>query len=349
MLFSHSSLVYSAGLSRPSVLALYSDHFIGEVRLKPILNALLARGIIGGYQIADRQMDLVGPLKEHRFTHIWCQRNVSTRQFRFLRQHKHIPIIYDLDDLLTSPPDFVINTRSRTTNRIEWCLQNARAVTVTSARLAALLREDVPTLTGEVVVIKNGCSRISLPESRSPQRRIVWASGDRPYILKDDPTFIERVARLSNRERYQAIFIGRFDSDHLKLFDDPHYIPYLDFASYREFLRSCAGGIGLAPLPIGLPPRSQRFFDAKSDIKLVDFLASGLLPLCTAAVPYATSELFVSSLAGSNPDTLLERLEACMADPAATQAGVNAEIYQGQLLKEREFTVLSKALDRFFV
>lgn len=348
MFFSHSSLAYSAGLSRPSVLALYSDHFIGEVRIKPILNALLARGIIGDYQIADRQMNLIGASKSHRFTHLWCQRNVSTRQFRFLRQHRHVPIFYDLDDLLTSPPDFVINTRSRTTNRIEWCLQNASVVTVTSAKLAACLREDAPSLAGEIVIIKNGCAHFALPTAPKPQRRIVWASGDRPYVLRDDPSFIRRLADLANRERYEAVLLGRFDDEHLRLFDRLHHIPSLDFASYREFLRSCAGGIGLAPLPTHLSPKAQRYFDAKSDIKLVDFLISGMLPLCTAAVAYATSDLFVAPLAGSSPDALLTRVQASMEDPVSMQAVVSKTIDVARVLQEREFERLSMTMDRFF-
>ena len=42
------------------MLALYSARFIGEIRIKPYLNALLGRGVIGGYQIADRAMKMEG-------------------------------------------------------------------------------------------------------------------------------------------------------------------------------------------------------------------------------------------------------------------------------------------------
>ena len=98
---------------------------------------------------------------------------------------------------------------------------------------------------------------------------------------------MEDLAALANRTGYEAILIGRFDNKLAARFDRCRQISYLDFASYRAFLRSCAGAIGLAPLPSDLPPPAQRYFDAKSDIKLVDYLSAGIVPVCSSAVPYA--------------------------------------------------------------
>ena len=122
------------------VLALYSGHFIGEIRIKPYLNALLGRGVIAGYQIADRAMKMEGQHGDYAFTHIWCQRNVSTAQFAFLKAHSHVPIIYDMDDLLTAIPDFVASSKRTMLKRIAWCLQQAKAVTVASDKLKQYLQ-----------------------------------------------------------------------------------------------------------------------------------------------------------------------------------------------------------------
>ena len=121
------------------MLALYSGRFIGEIRIKPYLNALLGRGVIAGYQIADRAMKMEGQHGAYAFTHIWCQRNVSTAQFAFLKAHSHVPIIYDMDDLLTSIPDFVASSKRTMMKRIAWCLQQAKAVTVASEKLKQYL------------------------------------------------------------------------------------------------------------------------------------------------------------------------------------------------------------------
>lgn len=348
MLFRTPPLKYLGRNHRPSVLALYSDDFIGEVRLKPMLNALLNRNVIDNYQIADREMKLVGPLKTYGFTHIWCQRNVSTNQFHFLKRHVDVPIIYDIDDLLTSAPEFVSYTRQRTIKRIEWCIHHATVVTVATDQLAANLREDVPGFSQPLIVLKNGC--IAAPASRdiALMRRLVWASNDRPFVLKSNPDFFNRLAQIANRSGYEAVFIGRFDSAHLALFDRPRHLPYLDFGSYRQFLGACAGAIGLAPLPSDLPAASQRFFDAKSDIKLVDFHSSHMVPVCTSATPYATSELLFAPLAAPDPSAFLDTLERCMAEHEAMIARVDAAIHQTGRLKAREYGRISQAMDPFF-
>jgi hypothetical protein len=341
-------LAHDRDARQPRVLALYSDNFLGEVRIKPFLNALLRRGVIADYQIVDRSMTLIGPLKSYRFTHIWCQRNVSTAQFRFLRQHSKIPIIYDVDDLITSVPDFVMKSRRRTQARILWCLNQATAITVASERLAASLKEDAPS-SATIVVLRNGCvASATSPDRQNPRKQVIWTSGDLPFVLYGHPQFMERFSKLANAAGYEGVFIGRFNEAHTRLFDRCRPISYLDFGSYREFLQSCAGAIGLAPLPTTLPAAAQRFFDAKSDIKLVDYLSSGIVPICSSAVPYSTSSLFLPLLAASDVDGLLARLEACIANHARMIEYVDETIHVPGLLKQREFAELSKALDHLF-
>jgi hypothetical protein len=340
--------VHVSDSSRPRVLALYADNFIGEIRIKPFLNALLARGVIAEYQAADRSMKLIGPLKSFRFTHIWCQRAVSTAQFAFLRRHSQVPIVYDIDDLLTSVPDFVSKVKARTRRRIEWCLHHARTVTVSSERLRVTLREDVPALGGEIIVLKNGCAHDTIGNGAAPQKKVIWTSSDLPFALHKHPGFAERLSEIVNRAGYEAILIGRFGQEHTHRVDRCRQIAYLDFLSYREYLRSCAGAIGLAPLPTDLPPAAQRYFDAKSDIKLVDYLSAGIVPICNSAVPYATSSLFLPRLAATDVDGLLGRLEACIADHGRMIEYTNDTIRTPGLLRQREFSALSTAVDHLF-
>jgi hypothetical protein len=330
---------------RPAILALYCDSFQGEVRIKPFLNALLARGAIADYQVVDRSMAMSSPLESYAFTHIWCQRNVSTAQFRFLKRHAHVPIVYDVDDLITSIPNFVMRMKRRTRARIDWCLQHAKAVTVATEQLAVSLREDVPSLPGEIVVLGNGCANAAPPAQREPRKQVIWTSGDLPFYLDAFPNFMDDLAGLVNRAGYEGILIGRFDDKLAAKFDRRRHINHLEFTSYREFLRSCAGAIGIAPLPSDLPAPAQRYFDAKSDIKLVDYLSAGMVPVCSGAVPYATSKLFLPQLAAANANELLQRLETCIAGHARMVEYVNETIHAPGLLKQREYSELSKALD----
>ena len=347
MFFNSPRLTYAPTSGRPNILALSSDPELSDIRLRPFLSALLARGVIASYQFADRKMNSTGWFKTGRFTHIWCQRNVSTAQFRFLKKHAHVPIIYDIDDLLTDVPEFVMKRRARTINRIDWCLKHARTVTVATAALERHMRALVPAAT-KIILLKNGHTGWLSPRQPTLKKQIVWTSGDVPFVVRDHPDFMKEVAHLANRHEYEMIFIGRFDPAYRQFFERHRHIPRLDFSSYREFLHFNAGAIALAPLPSGLPEPIQRFFDAKSDIKLVDYLTAGLVPVCTGTPPYSESELFIPQLAALDPPGLLQRLERCLADHSGMIELVDSAIHAKGLLAKREFIQLSTVLDSIF-
>jgi hypothetical protein len=344
MFFRKSPYTYSRTKGLVRVLALYSGAFIGDIRIKPFLNALLGRGVIESYQIADRAMTMEGQQGPFAFTHIWCQRNVSTAQFAFLKANRHAPIIYDMDDLLTAIPDFVASSRRAAMKRLDWCLQHANTVTVATERLKNTLGEDRPAAASKIIVLKNGCVQSVAPEPRA-HRQLVWTSSDVPFFLRENPQFAADLAALLNRESYGVILIGRFDDGIRKLFKQQRHIAHLDFASYRQYLRTLAGGIAIAPLPTHLPPPAQRYFDAKSDIKLVDYLASGLIPVVSNAASYSTSELFMPQLAAGTADEMLARIERCITDLGGAMGVIDTAIAKTGLLRQREFTELSKLLD----
>jgi hypothetical protein len=348
MFFRKSPYLYSRDAKPARVLALYSGTFIGEIRLKPYLNALLGRGVIADYQIADRAMKMEGQQGAYAFTHIWCQRNVSTAQFAFLKAHAHVPVVYDMDDLLTAIPDFVASSKRTAMKRIAWCLQHATAVTVASEKLKAYLGEDAPAAASKIVVLKNGCAQPSPPGQRGAGKQLVWTSSDVPFFLRENPQFATGLASLLNREGYEAVLIGRFDDSVRKLFGRSRHIGHLDFASYRQFLRTLAGGLAIAPLPTRLPQQAQRYFDAKSDVKLVDYLSSGLIPIVSDAASYSTSELFMPSLAAANADEMLRQIETCIRARDGAMQQIEAAIHRTGLLKRREFSELSKPLDSLF-
>lgn len=347
MFFKRSRLTYSPAGTGPKILALSSDAELSEIRLRPFLSALLARGVITSYQFADRKMIPIGWLRTGSFSHIWCQRNVSTAQYGFLKKHAHVPIIYDIDDLLTDVPEFVMKRRSKTIDRIDWCLKHASAVTVATEPLKSRLRDLVPAAI-DITVLKNGYTGWQSPRLPAPKKRIVWTSGDLPFVLKDHPNFMSAIAKLANRHMYEMIFIGRFDDEYMKLFERHRHIQRLDFSSYREFLHFNAGAIAMAPLPSGLPESVQRFFDAKSDIKLIDYLTAGLVPVCTSTPPYSESELFIPQLAAPDPDGLLTILENCIVNHVEIIGRVDAAIHATKVLQTREFPELSKLLDHIF-
>ena len=343
MLFFHSHFKYRAN-SEPFILALSSDNELSEIRVRPFLAALLARGVIAGFQFADRKMHSMGWHKDFSFTHIWCHRNVSTAQFRFLRKHQDVPIIYDIDDLLTAVPDFVKN-RPHIVERIRWCLDRARTVTTSTDTLKSHLGDT--TQSEKIITLKNGHLGHE-PPLRSVQKKIVWTSGDHPFVLREYPEFTSELASIANRHQYEMIFIGRFDPAMRQQFNQQRYIQRLDVHSYREFLRSFGGAIGLAPLPSGLSDHNQRFFDAKSDIKLLDYISNGLVPVCTNTPPYARSELYVPELGAADPNELLRKLDLCIQDHSGWLERLDRKFRDSGVLDQRRYIDLSHNLDSIF-
>ena len=333
--------------SNPFILALSSDKEIGEIRIRPFLAALLARGVISGFQLADRDMVSMGWHKDFSFTHIWCHRNVSTAQHRFLRKHAEAPIIYDIDDLLLAPPDFV-KARPRNMRRIQWCLDHAHIITTSTETLRSHLLNQIAS-PKPIITLKNGHAGFARSPQPQIRKQVVWTSGDHPFVLRNAPGFMDGLADVVNRNDYEMILIGRFEPDHIAPFKRVRLIRRIDFNSYREALRLFDGAIALAPLPAGLKPKNQTFFDAKSDIKLLDYLSSGLVPVCTNSPPYTRSELYIPELGAEDADDLLKRLESCIQDHAGWLACIESKIHATGILDQRRFDRLSQELDRIFI
>lgn len=347
MLFYHSRFEYRTN-PRPLVLALSSDIELSEIRIRPFLAALLARNTISGFQFVDRKMNSMGWHKNFSFTHIWCHRNISTAQYRFLRKNVHVPMIYDIDDLMTASPDFV-KSRPRIVSRVRWCLEHAQTVTTSTEILRGHLLQQTPPPKA-VITLKNGCSSFDASTflRDTPQKRIVWTSGDHPFVTRENPQFIVELANIANRHEYEMVLIGRFDPALGRLFNKHRYIQRLDFNSYRELLRYFAGAVGLAPLPSKLAPHNQQFFDAKSDIKLLDYLSNGLIPVCTSTPPYTQSELYIPELAAEDPTDLLKKLENCIIHHADWIKRIGNKFYEAGVLEQRRFDLLSRTLDNIF-
>lgn len=348
MKFLKPKLIRKAVGGPPRVVALYSDYVIGDIRLRPYLDALLVRGVIADYLPVDRGMKPVGRSRPFEFTHIWCQRNASTAQMRFLNRHASSPIVYDIDDLLTSPPEFVMQVKGRMLTRIARCVALARVVTTPTEPLARSLFEDLGRAAGKSLILRNGCANGVFAPPATPKKSVIWTSSDTPFFLREYPDFPDKLSALARRTGYEVVLIGAFKSEVVARFDGARVVHHLDFRAYRELLRFYSGALAIAPLPMALPAREQRFFDAKSDIKLVDYLDSGIVPVCSAAGPFASSPLAVPSLLAANGDEIIRILERCMASYPAVVEEVRAHLENGALAA-RNYWTLSEALDPLFV
>ncbi len=98
------------------------------------------------------------------------------------------------------------------------------------------------------------------------------------------------VADTANRLGLQVVLIGRFPPATMEAFLYREHIPWMDFLSYRGFLARQHSAAAIAPLPTK-SVEHQGFIDAKSDIKVVDFLSHAIPSVYSAAFPYSSSDL----------------------------------------------------------
>lgn len=328
----------------PNVLALYADEHVADIRIRPILNSLIIRGVLKDYCVADRSLRLKSR-KRFSFSHIFAHRNVSTAQITFLKRHGDVPLIYDIDDLLTSVPRNVLRFAPRQLKRMHGCVGRADLLTVSTRKLGDHLLEDVG-LSREFYVIPNGMDDLPVPDIKAFNNTVIWTSGDVPFFLIHNRNFIDQFAEWANRGKTKVIFIGRFNiPDVVSRFHHSQHIPFLDFRSYRQLLRQNAGALAIVPMSTQFSENEQRFFDSKSDIKLLDYLSSGVIPIASSAAPYRDSELFIPELSADTGEQMIARLEECRKNFGRALALFQSKVLEQGGLSGRNYNTLSMAVD----
>ncbi|MEO1200553.1 MAG: hypothetical protein AAFX39_15200 [Pseudomonadota bacterium] len=322
-----------------NVLLLAADDFISRIRLEPILAAAKEGGLIDAYALADRDMNLLGPDLPNRFSHVIAHRNLGSRQIGWLKRNR-CPFLYDVDDfVLALPNDLEKGRWSREAERIVWCLSAARVVTATSRFLA----REMGSVAGVDVIerfhmLHNGLlpERSMLPRV-GPARRAIWVSSDLPLIFNVMPDVVDGIADGVRRNGLDLTLIGRFPEAMTERLPVAEHIPFLPPAGLARRLAESDDMIGLAPMVTGADPDLQRFSDAKSDIKIVDFHGHGVPALFSAARPYVESSISPTMLVENTGTAWAQAIDRIAADPA--QALNQATI--GHVQAERSFQTLA--------
>lgn len=299
-----------------NVAVLASDPDISQIRLAPLLDALVKNGVIADYVMLDNDLAPMGQRRFNVFNAVIAQRNISKTQFNFLARRR-VRFIYDIDDLLPRLP-FQHRNLEKTSRRIAWCLAHADAVLTPNEKLASELTEATGVyFEDRSIIVPNGLEPVAVDESRwsVPARRLLWVSGDVPLVETETPGLAEAIAAAANDLGLKAILVGRFADGIRSLFRQVDHIPRLTFADYRRFLASVDETMAVAPLPIH-SERHQAFIDSKSDIKAVDFLGHGIPAVYSAALPYRNSDLAPGPLLAD----VLPRWREAIADVAAHPA-----------------------------
>jgi hypothetical protein len=272
------------------VLFLQSDALTADTRIGPLLDVLCTRNDIGGYAVADRDMAISGDVAE-RYDSIVVHRNPSTRQFAWLRSTSP-RFVYDIDDLLLGSAAAKLRAR-RAAERgaITWCLTNAHRVTAPSRLLIETLERRLGRdLGGRSFLLLNCGSERPPPPKNAARPRLLWVSS---AVLPTTPDMLaacEGIAAACHSLDTDILLVGRFAPPVFARLERREHIAWLAPPQYRRLLAE-GEFIAVAPLPTGLAPDEQAFFDCKSDIKAAEYGSNRIAGVYSPVPPYTESDL----------------------------------------------------------
>ena len=297
---------------KPVILAVTNEgHPMRDVRVVMPFSVLKEQGHIVDYAVTDTTLQ--GVPEDFTFDVLWLQR---VRDLRFLEDVSRFfgdRFVYDLDDLLLARPCYVKH-REKSGAAVAYALGRCERLSVTSERASALLEQySGIVLSHKVSVCPNGSRFPALPKPPSKPGGILWSSSDYAALTT------------SRREVYGALteFAGRHDlplhcfgylEDSVKA-KFPRVIDYgfVSFWHHKLILANQRPLIGVAPLETRADGQTQDFINAKSDLKLIDFVGFGHPCVCSRAIPYLDTDLRVGTKVENTYEAWIEGLEETYA------------------------------------
>jgi hypothetical protein len=265
----------------------HTDDVAANVRIRPLLEELSSSGRIR-YASVDRNMAVTGA-RSDKYDVLLTHRNPSRCQHKWLKA-RSIRFVYDIDDLLLAD-DVRGVRRAAEQSSIQWCLENADAVTAPSRRLLAMLDRKLPNgLGARAIHLPNAGLERPPPTKAKSKPRFLWASSAQPMDAGDLDAVCLGISDAVQALNTDIVMIGRFPQRLLDFFPSRQVMEWLEPSAYLELLAS-GPFIAVAPLSLTLPAAQQMFADCKSDIKIAQYGASRIAGAYSAALPFTESDL----------------------------------------------------------
>ena len=211
-------------------------------------------------------------------------------------------VVFDIDDLLTDVPDFLIAHQHSVWVRpyLVAALQQADLVTTTTERLAAELR----TFNASVAVLPNCPLPVPVPsrhyEGGSEPIRLFVASSDTIRVDFLVPALRRLMA--DPGLSFNLIGIGPPGKYLMEAGLPVAALANVEYEHFGNFLAAHDNAIGLIPLD------ESGFSSCKSPIKYLDYSQAGLVTVCSAVPPYSdcVEDGLTGLLARNEPDAWYE-------------------------------------------
>lgn len=271
-----------------------------ELRLHAPFGELYRRGDIGGYTVWSRDRMVMSTLNDpdrSPVDAVWLQRRPSSATVLAL----HVlgkPFALDLDDHLLVSPTYRESFPPEHMQMGRLLVRQCAVLSCSTARLASQLGYYAATdVVTKAVVTPNLALGPAAPRPSGPPGAVVWVSSDMPALTVSSAPVLKALRDFCLAFDLTLVCVGHtppvlITESGVRV----HRLPMQRYADYLRLLSSLAPAILFCPLETHADPATQDFIDGKSDIKMLECLATGLVGAFSAAAPFADSSLRAGAL-----------------------------------------------------
>ena len=307
------------------VLVLSAEHdILIDVRIHAPLGALHRRGAIAGYTIVrDGVVTFCtqAPGAQRKpYSAVIVHRGFTPALMLLLRALR-LPFIYDLDDNLLASPQYRERFGDQSREAVRTLLQQAAVLSCSTARLGQLLQaRGGIRLADKTIVTPNLATHSAVPRAAGTPRAVIWASSDLPALTAARPLVEAAVRDFCMAHRIKLVCLGAAPGPGLDGAAIEH-VGLLPRHAYLDYIRDLSPAILVCPLETNADAETQDFVDGKSDVKMLDAAATGLVGVYSDAAPYRDTNLPGAIVCPNTYEGWLGGLEAayraCTAGSAA--------------------------------
>lgn len=256
-----------------------------------------------------------------------------------------VPIIYDLDDALLDVPEAhpFYKWLSTSVPYIKWILKEADLVTVSTLALKAALTKYTsrPIAIHPNVVDWNLFNALPRPQIK----HFNFLISGTPTHLGDWSLIEEPLAEILNmyQKRVKAIFFGEIPKNFLN-HPSAQLVPFqTDYKSYAAILQRLDVQAALVPL------ENTTFNNCKSNIKWLEYSASGIVGLFSNIMPYSSCirNGETGLLINDSKDDWFQGMKQLVENPASAAVIIDnarsevREHYSNELISDKYHQVLT--------
>lgn len=281
---------------RPHVLVMTEQaSYLRDLRVHMPFGAMHREGRIAGYSVWSRgaiEFSTRSPEPDPAFDVLWVQRELPP-DLALAVDGLGRPYLLDIDDNLMVSPAYRARFAPEQVQGTRALVRGCAVLTTATDRLTGLLQQEAHTLLLDRAVTCRNLAAEQPPEVAAGEPRcVVWSSSDAPALAGNYLEVVRAVRDFCAANGLRLVCIGASPPPLIAESGvEVEHIGLLPYQAYLAQLRALAPGILVAPLETKADPATMAFVEGKSDIKMLEALATGLVGVFSDAAAYRDSDL----------------------------------------------------------